>query len=316
MVDDHEPWRRHIRSLLRRSGGWNVVGQAACGLEAVQNAATLAPDLILLDVELPSLNGLDAARRILAADPGARILFVSSHRSWEIAETAFAIGGRGYVLKSHAAEELLHAMNAVARGSRFISPVLVGCPLNDERARQGTPTHRHEVGFYSQGTFLVEDFARFTEAALNEGQAVIVATLESRRHDLQLRLQASVDLDLAIRQGRYLWVDQADLVSAMMVEGWPDETRFCQNATSSVMQAARASWCNPPRVAVCGEGTYQLLQAGKVEAAIQLEHLWDELAGAFHVDILCCFSMTSPRHHEDLRVFEGICAEHTTVRTR
>ena len=121
LVDDHEPWRRQIRALLLATPKWRVVGEAACGIEAVAAASTFAPDLILLDVELPHLNGLEAARRILGVDPATRIVFVSSHRAWEIAETAFAVGGRGYVLKSHIAGDLPLAMEAVDGGSRFIA---------------------------------------------------------------------------------------------------------------------------------------------------------------------------------------------------
>ena len=317
LVDDHEPWRRHIRSLLRTSGGWQIVGEAAEGLEAVHRAATLAPDLILLDVELPALNGLEVARRILAVAPSARVLFVSSHRSWEIAEAAFGTGARGYLLKSHAGEELLPAMNTIVRGRRFISAAFLGSPVEDRpRSRRAARHHRHEVGFYSQHAFLLDDFTEFAEGALNDGKAVIVATIASRRDDLQQRLQARVDLDLAVRQGRYLWVDEAEAVSPLMVDGSPDETTFWKNATSMVIQAAQASRCDPPRVAACGECSDQLLQAGNLEAAIRLEHLWDELTSVFNMDVLCGYSMTAPRHDDDRGAFDRICAEHTAVRTR
>jgi DNA-binding NarL/FixJ family response regulator len=108
VIDDHEPWRRQIASVAR-DGGWQVVGEGADGLEGVRLTEELKPDVILLDVELPTLNGLEAARRILARDASARILFLTAHRSWDIAAAALGTGGSGYILKSEAGHELLPA---------------------------------------------------------------------------------------------------------------------------------------------------------------------------------------------------------------
>src|SRR4051794_1090262 len=99
VVDDHEPWRRQMELLLRKSGRWLLAGEAADGLSGVEQAAALAPDLILLDVELPGIHGLEAGRRILERDPATRILFVSAHASWDIAAAALGIGAMGYILK-------------------------------------------------------------------------------------------------------------------------------------------------------------------------------------------------------------------------
>lgn len=103
-----------------------VVGEAADGLDAVEKAEALRPDLILLDVGLPTLNGIEAARRILALDPDTRILFLSENQSWDVVEAALGVGGPGYVLKSDAGRDLLSAMEAVVEGQRFISRSLTG----------------------------------------------------------------------------------------------------------------------------------------------------------------------------------------------
>jgi DNA-binding NarL/FixJ family response regulator len=97
------------------------VGLAADGASAVEQARALRPDLILLDVNLPSLNGIEAAQRILAENPALRILFLSEHHSGEIVDAAIATGARGYVVKSDVARELLTAMEAVVGGRSFIS---------------------------------------------------------------------------------------------------------------------------------------------------------------------------------------------------
>jgi DNA-binding NarL/FixJ family response regulator len=121
VVDDYEPWRRHVKSALQASLRWQIVGDAADGLDAVQKVQALQPDLILLDVGLPELNGIEAARRILALDAGRRILFLSENRSRDIVEAALGLGGLGYVLKSDAGRDLVPAMEAVVEGRQFLS---------------------------------------------------------------------------------------------------------------------------------------------------------------------------------------------------
>jgi len=126
VVDDHEPWRRQLSSLVEQTGQWQIAGEAVDGLDAIAKAAAVQPDLILLDVELPSVNGLEAARRIVAADPGARILFVSGHREHDIIAAAMTTGACGYILKTNVAHELGPAMEAIRDGERFISAALAG----------------------------------------------------------------------------------------------------------------------------------------------------------------------------------------------
>ena len=167
VVDDHEPWRREIRWVLRQSRRWKIVGEAGDGVEAIEKAGALEPDLILLDVGLPGMNGIETARRILALTPDARILFVSAHRTLDIVEVAFATGARGYVLKDDAGHELLPAMSAVIEGKRFVSATLTGRSVDGTTERQHPPRPRHEVGFYSDDSRLVEAYTLFARAALD-----------------------------------------------------------------------------------------------------------------------------------------------------
>ena len=113
VVDDYEPWRRHIEATLRGRPHWHIVGEAVDGLDAIAMARALGPDLVLLDVGLPGVNGIEAARQILAVDPGVRILFMSEHRSWDIVQAAMRTGGRGYAVKAEIGPDLVSAMDAV-----------------------------------------------------------------------------------------------------------------------------------------------------------------------------------------------------------
>jgi DNA-binding NarL/FixJ family response regulator len=121
VVDDYDAWRQHVCSVLKTRPELLIVGEASDGLEAVQKAEELKPDLILLDIGLPTLNGIEAEHRIRQVLPGARILFLSQNNDAEILRAAMSNGARGYVLKVDAGYELLPAIEAILGGERFIS---------------------------------------------------------------------------------------------------------------------------------------------------------------------------------------------------
>jgi DNA-binding NarL/FixJ family response regulator len=121
VVDDFEPWRGLLRSLLGDKPELQIVSEVADGLDAVREAGALQPDLILLDIGLPSLNGIEAARRIRVVAPGSKIVFVSENYSADMARTAMATGAHGYVLKSDAGSDLLDAVEAAIQGRQFVS---------------------------------------------------------------------------------------------------------------------------------------------------------------------------------------------------
>lgn len=129
VVDDYEPWRSFAIRTLQKKPEVQVVSEASDGLEAVQKAQELQPDLILLDIGLPTLNGIAAARRILQYAPQIKILFVSEQRSSAIVEEALGTGARGYVVKSKAATELWPAVEAVLQGKQFVSANLTDSAL-------------------------------------------------------------------------------------------------------------------------------------------------------------------------------------------
>ena len=122
VVDDSVEWRQYIRTMLEMlPGELQVVGEASDGFQAVQKAEELGPNLILLDIGLPGLNGIEAATRISAIAPGSKILFLSQNDDTDVVRAALQEGACGYVLKSDANRELLAAVAAVLRGEGFIS---------------------------------------------------------------------------------------------------------------------------------------------------------------------------------------------------
>ena len=120
VVEDHEPFRRFVCSMLEKRTELQVIGEASDGLEAVRKAEELQPDLILLDVGLPALNGIEAAQRIRKLSPESKILFVSQETSTDVVQEALSFGALGYVAKTNAGIELLAAVEAVSQGRRFV----------------------------------------------------------------------------------------------------------------------------------------------------------------------------------------------------
>jgi DNA-binding NarL/FixJ family response regulator len=117
VVEDFIPFRRFVCSALEKRGDLHVICEASDGLEAEE----LKPDLILLDVGLPTLNGIDAAREIRKLAPESKIIFLTQECSAEVVQAALNLGARGYVLKTTAGSELLVAVEAVLRGDQFVS---------------------------------------------------------------------------------------------------------------------------------------------------------------------------------------------------
>jgi DNA-binding NarL/FixJ family response regulator len=130
VVDDFEPWRRYVRSMLQNQRQYEVIGEGTDGLEGIQKVEELEPDLILLDIGLPKLNGIAAARQIRQRAPHSRILCTSQDSSWDIAEEALRAGAQGYLVKEDAERELMMAVSAVLRGEKFLGRRFVGRDLS------------------------------------------------------------------------------------------------------------------------------------------------------------------------------------------
>jgi DNA-binding NarL/FixJ family response regulator len=121
VVDDFEPFRQFVCATLGERNDLQIIGEAADGLEAVQKAVELKPDLILMDIGLPSLNGLEAARRILELVPESKIIFLSQESSAEVVREALDLGAWGYVVKVKAVSGLMPAVEAALLGKKFVS---------------------------------------------------------------------------------------------------------------------------------------------------------------------------------------------------
>ena len=329
VVDDHASWRRLVCLTIGRQRHLCVVGEAADGLEAIQKVQELLPDLILLDISLPKLNGLEVARQIQDISPRSKVLIVSENRSVDVAEVAFRRGAVGYVVKSAAATELLLAVDAVLDGNEFISTHLTDSGFVKSRSSEAahsedaiTPsplrnaehTPRHEVEFYPEDAAYIAGLNRCIQAALRQGDPVIVIAIEPHRASLQESLERDgVDVIPMLENGRVLMLDSFETLSAVMAGDTPDPIRCQRTVSDLIANSAGNAFGMRPRVTICGQCAPVLLSQGNPEGALQLEHLWDKISLANGADTLCGYIWPSIPEKDRRNVVQRICAEHSRV---
>ena len=196
IVDDHAVVRRGVRALLESQPGWKVLGEAVTGREAVELAKRLQPDVVVMDLSLPELNGLDAARQILKDSPRTEILVLTMHHSEELARDVLQAGARGYVLKSDADQSLIAAVENLRQHKPFLTSTVTEFVLDDyvhrteeESASPAavTPREREIIQLLAEGRSNKE-----TASALG----VSVKTVEAHRANImrKLRLKSVSDL--------------------------------------------------------------------------------------------------------------------------
>jgi two-component system response regulator NreC len=205
LADDHTLLIDGLRPLLEGQGNLEVVGVARDGLKAAELARKRRPDIILLDISMPGLNGLDAARKILAESPGIRIIMLSMHADRRFIEESLRIGARGYLLKESAVQEVIEAIAAVQRGEMFLSRSVRTRMMHDyvERLRAAgedsssplSPREREVLQLLAEGKSTKE---------MADVLHVSVKTIESHRKRIMDKLDLHSVAELtkyAIREG-------------------------------------------------------------------------------------------------------------------
>lgn len=328
VVDDYAPFRKFVCSALRERAEIQIIGELSDGKEAIEKAEELRPDLILLDIGLPRVNGVEAARRIRKLSPGSRILFVSQETSSEVVETVLNLGASGYVVKSDAGSELLTAVDVVLRGERFVGNRFVDsdlqvfnmqesedipCILKESERQRIATARRHEAGFYSDDVTLIDAFSEFIKGALVDERAVIVVVTVSHQQALLSRLAATgLNVASAVKQDRYIPLDVTATLSTFMQNGLLDLVRF-RNAANDLIDRASKAVTNGRRVSACGEGAPVLCAEGNFNAALRLEELWDELGRERDVNLLCGYSLGSFQGEPGTRNIQQIIERHSAV---
>lgn len=326
VAEDYTLVRQVLVAALETIPNIRVICEVADGSHAVAKAKALQPDLILLDIGLPNLNGIEAARQIRDLSPKSKIIFVTQEISSDVVRAAFEAGASGYVVKTDAGRDLRAAVEAVLRGEQFLSSTAPSANANEQTPEStvlGIPPQKlqlsrlHEAQFYSDDASFLDTFAKFIISAIKAGDAAIVVLTKSHRDALVQRLQADgLDIPAVSEQGRYLSLDPSDVLSTFMVNNLPDRDRFMKMVGDIFMVGAKALEAKHNMVAICGECAPLLWSQGNKWAAVRLEQLWDEFAKSRNVHLLCaypryCFQGEMGRH-----VFDNICAQHSTVYLR
>jgi DNA-binding NarL/FixJ family response regulator/uncharacterized protein YheU (UPF0270 family) len=334
VAEDNELFRRFILSTLQNTWEQKNIRVVSDGLEAVREAQTLQPHLILLDIGLPTLNGFEAARRIRILSPTSKIVFVTQEASADMVQEALNIGALGYVVKTDAGRELIAAITSVLRGEKFVGSRFAGHNFtgasnlrttdtlahNESRESRPIPirksesAHRHEAHFYSDDESFLDRVTQFVRTALQAGSAVIVIATESHQEGLLPRLQTNgIDVTAAIEQGRYVSADASEALSTFMFNDMPDPALYLKLVVSLIATSAGAAKGEPVRVALFGECVSLLWAQGNTEGAIQIEKLCNQIAKTHDVDILCGYSLGSVQERMDSHIYQRISAEHSAV---
>lgn len=328
-MDDYEPWRRFEVSRLKDLPELLVIGEASDGPEAVQKTQELQPDLILLDIGLPTLNGIEAARRIRILSPASKILFVSQESSADIVHEALLIG-KGYVAKADAGQDLLNAVRAILQGRTFPGGGVITLDsaedpddqqiksIQDLRAailpKQEEETCRHGIELYFDDDRYLEHITRFVGASLNSRNAAIVVATKAHRRSLRAKLQShGVDVASAIGERRYIELDAVETLSAFMTSDLPDATLFLRIFGDYIRSAEKAARGESPRVAACGEIGPTLCSQGKAAAAIRVEELANQLVNEYDLNLLCGYSQDCFPAPSESDIRKQICATHSAV---
>ena len=205
LADDHRLMREGLRSLLEKQDGMTVVGEAADGRSAVRLAGKLSPQVVVMDVAMPDLNGIEATRQIRTCAPGVKVLALSMHAQMEFVARMLAAGASGYLLKDDASDELAQAIREIAAGRSYLSPRITGVVVADyvERLKldgdadlsELTPREREVLQLVAEGK---------TTRAIASELHISVKTVETHRRHIMDKLKIDTAAGLtkyAIRHG-------------------------------------------------------------------------------------------------------------------
>jgi len=297
------------------------LGEAENGLVALQKCVETQPDLVLLDIGLPELNGMQVARIIQKLVPSCRIIFLTQENSSEIVEEAFKLGAAGYVVKSRAVNDLIPAMVAARNGRCFIGSgvehsAIVGLPINNcktstqDKTPPGsyTPAPYHYVGFCDHDAAVVSAFAGFIERALNGGKAVLSLLRNTHSDDVLRALHSrGVATKQAISEERLTLVKVESLILELMKEQTADLDHL-SHVAAGMLESLRIANPGAP-VCACGELAPTLLSRGERELALQVERVFDDVVKHYEIELFCGYVLNGLA--ENLPTFEGICSEHS-----
>ena len=331
VVDDYEPWRRFVSSMLQQYPHLQLIGEASDGVEAVLKTQALQPDLVLLDIGLPRLNGIEAARQIRQLSAQPTILFVSQNHSADIAQAALQSGATGYLVKSDAGGELLTAVAEVLQGKHFVSRSVAGSDFieasDTPASGRGslaavTPAklvrahgeRGHVVQFYTDDAYLLDRLGSLFLDAFNAGASIVAVITRSHRMGLEERLLTQgIDGAEAKQKGRLTILDAIEALEGFTDAKGLNRERFLLQFRDIFRRAATAAVVDNRRVVAYGEMVAVLGEQKKFDALIRLERLWNELALTHSFYLYCAYPARLFQEELMGEAYSRICMEHSDV---
>jgi CheY-like chemotaxis protein len=302
--------------MLRKQLELPIICEASNGSEAVQKAEELQPELILLDIGLPQLNGIEAARQIRRLSPKSKILFVSQESSADVVQEALNLGARGYVVKTHAGNDLLAAVEAVLQGRLFLGSGLADrhCMGPIDAIASGENEQTHVVQFYTDDNFWRDNVGEFLCATVSEGKSVIVCATPPHVAAVHHRMRAhNIDVQQLEKVGRFIVLDAADTLLKFMSSDLPDQRKFEWLLGPMIRHAEAAAVATNSRVTIIGEMVALLWAAEKVDATIKLEQLWNGLARTHSFHLRCAYPASGFQGELMDQPCTSICAQHSAI---
>ena len=308
IAEDYKPFRDFVFQELEHRRDVQVAC-VADGAAAVRAAAEMQPDLALLDIGLPALNGIAAARQIRAISPKSQIVFVSQEQAPDVVAAALGVGARGYIVKVRSQGYLRAMVDAVLDDASLDDEQRQAAVGGDAGAGRG-----HSVQFCADDAVLLNTVERIVFQTLERGEAAIAVLTRSHRAALDARLaRRRTILAEAMTLGTLVMIDVDDLVATMGDYGEADWGRVFDDFAATVTAAGAATGHPQPRVAIVGEIAPVLLAAGHTDAAVRMERIGHDLvmSPALPATHLTCIYPSQPPPAAAL--LAGICATHSTV---
>ena len=304
LADDHPAVLESLLGLL--AADFDLVGTATDGQEAIDAAGRLDPDLIILDITMPTLDGFQACRALRQANSRARVVFLSMHDSDALVGEAFACGGRGYVVKSRACSDLLSAVENVLAGRMFV-PSLSALFQLAERGGHVTQLHQDEDAF-------IEGAVAFFDEALQRGDATCLIASQTVRERLGALLRKrGWKIGGVNGHPRCLVIDTATAVNRIKRNGLPDADRIAEISTELEEYRISASESPTRRLTIFGDmaGTFAL--EGNGAAVRAMEHLWNKFTHHLPFLTVCNYSTKCFAHETSPSLLSDVSAEHWAV---
>ena len=288
LVDDHPFVLDRVAALLAHT--CDVVGTAADGREAIDTVRAIDPDAVVLDINMPGLNGFQTMEALAQAQSRARVVFLSMIDADDEIREAFRCGGRGFVVKTRMAEDLEAAIDQVIDGRQF-APTLTSLLQMNEHGG-------HAMQLYGETGPFLDEVESFFDLALRRGDATCIIAQPDIREGLTARLQArGWDVRRADGTSRYLAIDTAEALSRFVRNGLPDPGRL--GTIAAEMDDYRRAASRNAFLTVFGNMSACLLAEGNTEGAKLVERTWDTLTRHLPFFTVCgyptsCFSEAMP----------------------